>query len=237
MTTYSNLAGTMSDSFAIGKRGVKLLQGIEAPTSALVAPIGSLYLKKSGGTVRVYQLVATEQWEPLLIAGSIPFLVASADENVPNALVLSTTGSLDFSPSTGVLKIANNPQFQGWGGLVPPKGSTLQRPASPIEGQFRFNTDENKHEVYANGQWSFLSLDTNTTPETYRRTLINSDLVDGKITATHGLNEKYVTVTVYDGSDYKIIPSGVRCLSNTQVEIDLSGYGPISGTWNIVVSR
>ncbi len=154
MSTFSNLAGTMSDSFAIGKRGVKLLQGTETPTSALVAPIGSLYLKKSGATIRVYQLVAAAQWEPLLIAGSIPFLVTRSDENVPNAITLSTTGSLDFSPSTGVLKIANNPVFAGVGGLVPPVGSTAQRPSSPALGQFRYSTTLGRFEGYNGTVWN-----------------------------------------------------------------------------------
>ncbi len=154
MSTFSNLAGTMSDSFAIGKRGVKLLQGMETPTPALVAPIGSLYLKKSGDTIRVYQLVAAAQWEPLLIAGSIPFLVTRSDDNVPNAITLSTTGSLDFSPSTGTLKISNNPVFTGVGGLVPPVGSTAQRPSTPILGQFRYSTTLGRFEGYNGADWN-----------------------------------------------------------------------------------
>lgn len=236
MSTYSNLAGTMSDSFAIGKRGVKLLQGTDAPTSALTAPIGSLYLKKSGGTVRVYQLVALEQWEPLLIAGSIPFLVARADDNVPNALTLTTTGSLDFSPSTGVLKIANNPVFNGVGGLVPPTGSTLQRPASPAAGQFRYNTTEQRLEAYQSNAWAFVATDTNPAARIYTRTITSSDLTSGKITVTHGLGQKYVSVTIFDNSDYWIVPDKFRVLNDTQAEIDLSSF-TVTGSWTICIGR
>lgn len=238
---FSNLAGTMSDSFAIGKRGVKLLQGTEAPTSSLVAPIGSLYLLKSGVSIKVYQLVAAETWEPLLTAGAIPFLVARSDDNVPNALTLSTSGSLDFSPTTGVIKIANNPQFQGWGGFVPPKGSSLQRPSSPIEGQVRFNTDEGKLELYSNSAWNFLAVtDLAGRPaasgETYRQTFTSADVLQGKVIVNHGLAEKYVTVTVYDNEDYMVMPDRLRLVDSVSVEIDVSTH-TITGTWNIVITQ
>lgn len=236
MSTYSNLAGTMSDSFAIGKRGVKLLQGTDTPTSALIAPIGSLYLKKSGGTVRVYQLVAAETWEPLLVAGSIPFLVGRSDENVPNALTLSTTGSLDFSPTTGVLKIANNPQFAGVGGLVPPTGSTLQRPSNPIAGQFRFNTTEQKLEVYQGGNWMFFRGDANPAARSYSQVVAPTDLVDGKITITHNLGQKFVSVAIFDQDDYFIVADRYRLLNTNQVEINLSSF-TMSGDWTVCLSR
>ena len=236
MSTFSNLAGTMSDSFAIGKRGVKLLQGTETPTSALVAPIGSLYLKKSGATIRVYQLVADAQWEPLLIAGSIPFLVTRSDDNVPNAITLSTTGSLDFSPSTGVLKIANNPEFAGVGGLVPPGGSTLQRPSAPKEGQIRYNTTEQTTEVYQGGAWAFLRGDANPAPRSYSRTITAADLVDGKIIITHNLGQKFVAVALFDQDDYFVVADRFRPLSDTQVELNLSSF-TLTGSWTVCLSR
>lgn len=236
MSTFSNLAGTMSDSFAIGKRGVKLLQGTETPTPALVAPIGSLYLKKSGDTIRVYQLVAASQWEPLLIAGSIPFLVTRSDQNVPNAITLSTTGALDFSPSTGVLKIANNPEFAGVGGLVPPTGSTLQRPSSPKPGQIRFNTTEQRTEVFQGGQWSYLSGDVNSAPRTFTKTFTAADLVNGKITVTHGLGQKFVSISLFDDQDYYVVADRYRLLNDTQVEVDMASFS-VTGSWTVCFSR
>lgn len=236
MSTFSNLAGTMSDSFAIGKRGVKLLQGTETPTPALVAPIGSLYLKKSGATIRVYQLVATAQWEPLLIAGSIPFLVTRTDDNVPNAITLSTTGALDFSPSTGILKIANNPEFAGVGGLVPPTGSTLQRPSVPKEGQIRYNTTEQKTEVFQGGGWFYLRGDANPAPRSYSRTITAADLTNGKITVTHNLGQKFVAVALFDQNDYFVVADRFRLVSDTQVELDLSSF-TVTGSWTVCLSR
>lgn len=231
MSTYSNLAGTMSDSFAIGKRGVKLLQGTETPTSALAAPIGSLYLKKSGGTVRVYQLVAAEQWEPLLIAGSIPFLLTQSDPNIPNGKTLSTTGgALQFSPSTGALTIVNNPVFSGVGGIVPPVGTTGQRPSSPAQGQTRFNTTLGALETYNGTNWKASGT------AVFRSSFTNATLASGILTVTHAIGEQFVQVTVIDNNNRAVIPDEVEMISTTQTTIHLSSFGTLTGTWRVVVT-
>ena len=228
---YSNLAGTMSDSFAIGKRGVKLLQGTETPTAALTAPIGSLYLKKSGGLVRVYQLVAAEQWEPLLTAGAIPFLLAQSDENIPNGKTLTTSGgALEFSPSTGVIKVANNPAFAGVGGIVLPTGTTNQRPSSPSVGQLRFNSTLGSVEAFNGSNWK------SSGTAVYRTTFTNASLVAGNVTITHSIGEQFVQVTVIDNNDRVIIPDEVTMTSTTQSTIDLSSFGVLTGTWRVVIT-
>ena len=38
-----------------------------------------------------------------------------------------------------------------------PLGTTLERPATPINGMIRYNTEKNKVEVYANGNWRSLN--------------------------------------------------------------------------------
>ena len=68
-SVFSNHAGTMSESFAIGKRGVQLLQGTAEPTG-ISAPLGSLYLLK-GSPNRVYQIDGLGNWSPLLTPASI----------------------------------------------------------------------------------------------------------------------------------------------------------------------
>jgi hypothetical protein len=68
-SVYSNHAGTLSDSFAIGKRGIKLLQGTSDP-AGITAPIGSLYLLR-GGSNKVYQTDGSGTWTVLLSPSSI----------------------------------------------------------------------------------------------------------------------------------------------------------------------
>ena len=42
-----------------------------------------------------------------------------------------------------------------------PSGTTAQRPSSPVEGMTRYNTDEDKMEVYADGEWTLVTAGAN----------------------------------------------------------------------------
>ena len=57
---------------------------------------------------------------------------------------------------TGNLTVTGNGTFQGTGFLLIPKGTVAQRPAVPVAGEIRFNTDTNQFEGYANGAWGQL---------------------------------------------------------------------------------
>jgi len=63
---------------------------------------------------------------------NLPYPVAVGDDDTENA---QTT----FAGSTSALTI--------------PVGTTAQRPASPMNGQIRFNLDTMSFEGYVNGQW------------------------------------------------------------------------------------
>jgi hypothetical protein len=80
------------------------------------------------------------------------------------------TGSLDMN-SNQVINLANgsvtgnaveytqfvtafvNPVFTGNEFMLIPKGTIAQRPAVPVAGEIRYNTDYNTFEGYANGAW------------------------------------------------------------------------------------
>jgi hypothetical protein len=49
-----------------------------------------------------------------------------------------------------------NPTFTGTGFMLIPKGTTAQRPVSPVDGQMRYNTDTNQFEGYQGGAWGQL---------------------------------------------------------------------------------
>jgi hypothetical protein len=49
-----------------------------------------------------------------------------------------------------------DPVFTGTGFMLIPKGTTAERPLVPVEGEIRYNTDNNQFEGYANGQWGQL---------------------------------------------------------------------------------
>ena len=49
-----------------------------------------------------------------------------------------------------------NPVFGGTGFMLIPKGTTAQRPVSPVNGEIRYNTDTNQFEGYQGGEWGQL---------------------------------------------------------------------------------
>ena len=49
-----------------------------------------------------------------------------------------------------------NPVFTGTGFMLIPKGTTAQRPVSPVNGEIRYNTTTNQFEGYQGGEWGQL---------------------------------------------------------------------------------
>jgi hypothetical protein len=49
-----------------------------------------------------------------------------------------------------------NPTFSGTEYMLIPKGTTAQRPAVPVDGEMRYNTDTNQFEGYQGGAWGQL---------------------------------------------------------------------------------
>lgn len=68
----------------------------------------------------------------------------------------------------------------------------------------------------------------------YRTSFTNSTLVSGVLTVAHGLGRKIVSIMIYDGSDRLIIPDQITCSSATTAIVDLSSYGVLSGTYNLI---
>ena len=74
-----------------------------------------------------------------------------------DSVEFSQLGALLVSPTiTGDLTVTGNGTFQGTGYVLVAKGTTAQRPASPVAGEMRYNTDTNQFEGYANGVWGQL---------------------------------------------------------------------------------
>ena len=69
----------------------------------------------------------------------------------------------------------------------------------------------------------------------YRQSFVDGDLTAGVITITHSLEEQFVDVTVYDGNNEQITPDAITLDSTTEATIDLSSYGTLVGTYNVLV--
>ncbi len=80
--------------------------------------------------------------------------------------------------------------------------------------------------------WNGIDLTANQ----YTEAFDDGDLTAGVIAITHSLGRQYTHVTVYDSSDIIVQPDAVTATSTSVSTIDLSSFGTISGTWNVVIS-
>ena len=69
----------------------------------------------------------------------------------------------------------------------------------------------------------------------YYGSFTNSDLSSGKLTITHNLGHKYCSVTIIDNNDKIIIPDDVTYVDENSLQVDLSSFGTLTGTWRYVV--
>lgn len=70
----------------------------------------------------------------------------------------------------------------------------------------------------------------------HRASFTNADLVSGILTVAHSLNEQYVLVEISDNNNNVIIPDEITFTNTTSLTVDLTTFGTLAGTWNIVVT-
>ena len=66
------------------------------------------------------------------------------------------TAALTNPTITGDLTVTGNGTFGGTGFLLIPKGTTAERPVSPVNGEIRYNTTTSQFEGYQGGAWGQL---------------------------------------------------------------------------------
>ena len=71
----------------------------------------------------------------------------------------------------------------------------------------------------------------------YTTSFVDGDLTAGILTVTHSLSEQYVLCQVYNDSDQLVVPDDITLSSTSALAVDLSSFGTISGTWNVVVFK
>lgn len=69
----------------------------------------------------------------------------------------------------------------------------------------------------------------------YQLSFTNSDLVSNILTVNHNLDQKHVSVTVFNNSDTQIIPDEVTLIDSNSLQVDLTSFGTITGTWTALV--
>jgi hypothetical protein len=68
----------------------------------------------------------------------------------------------------------------------------------------------------------------------HRQSFTNANLTAGILTVTHALGQQFVNVQVTDNGNKVIYPDEITLSSSTQFSVDLTSFGTISGSWNLV---
>ncbi len=73
------------------------------------------------------------------------------------------------------------------------------------------------------------------TTGTFLDSFVDADLSSGILTVTHSLNTQFVLLTLYDNNNNVVQANNFTATSITVLTVDLSGFGTLTGTWNIRV--
>jgi hypothetical protein len=126
----------------------------DVPASGGLAPKTATYLVQT----------ATSELPNAQAMGSLPtgIVVNTTTTGVQLTRILTgTANQIDLTNGSGLsgnptVSITDNPILPGTGSFIPPKGTTAQRPVSPVAGMVRYNTNFNSLEVYQTS-WDLLS--------------------------------------------------------------------------------
>lgn len=107
------------------------------------------------------------------------------------------------------------------------------------EGMLVYVIDTTSYYRLLPSPWDFTNSDWVNFPSggstVYGQDFTDSDLIAGVLTAIHSLGTQYNSVVIYNDSDSAIIPDGITATSTSVVDVDISSYGTISGTWRLLV--
>ena len=128
------------------------------------------------------------------------------------ALGTTTGDSVEYSQLVGLLvnpTLSGDVTMSGTAFVLIPKGTTAQRPAVPVAGEMRYNTDTSQFEGYANGIWG--QLGGGATGGGGDQVFVeNGMIVTANYTITTGKSAESVgPITINSGKTVSV-PSGSR---------------------------
>jgi len=84
-------------------------------------------------------------------------MTGNLDMNSQKVVLLANGTVSTDAINLGQLTTAfTNPTFTGTGFMLVPKGTTAERPVSPVNGEIRYNTNTSQFEGYQGGAWGQL---------------------------------------------------------------------------------
>jgi len=148
--------------------------------------------------------------------------------------VSGTTSQINVSTVGGIstVSLASNPIIPGAGAIQIPSGTTASRPASPVNGDLRYNTTTQTFEGYANGAWGAIVSGSGVTSVG-----TGTGLTGGPITSTGTISIANTSVTAASyGSSYQVPTFTVNAqgqltlASNTTIDAVTLTTGSITTT-------
>ena len=135
-------------------------------------------------------------------------MTGNLDMNSRKVVLLANGTVATDAINLGQLTTAfTNPTFTGTGFMLVPKGTTAERPVSPVNGEIRYNTTTSQFEGYQGGAWGQLGGGATggggneVFVENSRAVTVNYTLSTGKSASSVGPIEISSGVTVTIPSD------------------------------------
>jgi hypothetical protein len=137
----------------------------------------------------------------------------------------NTTFTLSNSPISGSLAVYLNGLYQeeGAGKDYELSGTTITFTVAPLATDILLV-------AYLQSAAVGGALDA----KRYSLAFTNGDLSSGVLSVTHSLGQQYVVCQVYDNDEELINPDEVTLQDANSLDVDLTSYGTLSGTWHVV---
>ena len=208
-------------------------------------------------TNHLNKAMISSQTEVTAVAGDFVLLGDTSDSNnlkkTPVSAIagLSTVGTGDITTAkiaddaVTSDKIAANPTLTGSEGVVLPSGSTAERPSSPTDGVFRFNTTTDIMEYYNGANWQGVVQEAPAVTSISPTTALNANQAI-TITGTGFRSGASVRFIGNDGTQYNApttifdsitqltatTPSSALTVDNEPYDIKVVNASGFSGTLN-----
>lgn len=234
-----NLVGIVSDLTTIGTGIVSKDSSNNLQARTLSTSGGGISIANPDGSAGNPTFSLTGISSAIANIGVATGLLSIQNGSTATAVnILGTTNQISVANGNGTgnptIAIASNPVFPGSASVQVPSGGNSARPATPVNGMIRYNTDTSLFEGYLNGAWSafssagvgVLSINTGTGltggPITSTGTI---SIADTAVTAaSYGAASKTLTATVNAQGQLTAMAETPIAIANTQV----SGLGTMS---------
>jgi len=142
------------------------------------------------------------------LSGTGMLALTGGGTTVAGRELTGTANQISVTNGTGAsgaptFAIANNAVFPGTESVQVPAGTTAQRPAVPVNGDIRYNTDTSRFEIYAGSSWTTIGAGDGT--------VTSVSGTANQITVANGTTTPQISITtnpVLPGTGSVTVPAG-----------------------------